>query len=166
MYNTNPTHIAIIVIATILMPACRTTNQAKSTTTSTTAVTAQTLDSAAQTLKTTHKRTTRITYLPMLTPEYPTPTIPGTPEPPTTLIDQLIAQGGGTIIIEQEDHLQQDQTTATYQTSHQDTTTTQNTQYHETQPHQPRASPKITSLTYLLLAATIFIIALKLRIRQ
>lgn len=166
MLNTHPTHIAIIAIATLLMPACRTTKQAQSTTTSTTTITAAQIDSAAQTLKTTHKRTTTITYIPMLTPEYPTPTIPSAPEPPSTLIDQLIAQGGGTIIIEQEDHLQQDQTAVKNQTSHQDTTTTQNTQYHETQPHQPRASPIINSLTFLILAAAIFIIALKLRIRQ
>ena len=166
MYNTHPTHIAIIAIATLLMSSCRTTKQAKSTTTSTTAITAAQIDSAAQTLKTTHKRTTTITYIPMLTPEYPTPTMPNTPEPPSTLIDQLIAQGGGTIIIEQEDHLQQDQTAVKNQTSHQDTTTTQNTQYHETQPHQPRASPKINSLTYLILAATILIIVARCRIKQ
>ena len=52
MYKTHPTYIAILSIATLLMPACRTSKQTRSTATSTTTITAAQIDSAAKTLVT------------------------------------------------------------------------------------------------------------------
>ena len=61
---------------------------------------------------------------------------------------------------------QQDQTTTATQISTQDTTTTQNTQYHEKQSQQPRASPNLKLILYIILATIALLLILKWSIRQ
>jgi type VI protein secretion system component VasF len=114
----------------------------------------------------THRKTTTITFLPMQTPALPPIPTPDAPAPAQDLITQLINQGGGTIIIQEEDTQSEDNTTSTTQISYQDTTTTQNTQYHEKQSPQPRASPNLRLLLYIILAAIALILMIRFSIRQ
>ena len=155
-----------IITMILLMPACRTSKRTTATSTSTTSISQNAIDSAAHHLMASQSRKLTITYIPgfqITTPDLP---IPKTANPLQDLTNQLIEQGGGTLIIEQESTTNQAETTATTHTSTQDTTTTQNTQYHDKQTQQPRASPIIDRLIILIIAATIFIIVLKLVIRQ
>ena len=166
MKNTN---ITITLLMAILLPmatACRSTKHASSSQTTSTTISSATIDSAAQSLMSKHRRTTRITVLPMQTPGLPPIPTPDAPAPSQGLINQLLHQGGGTIIIEQNEQLQQDQTTVASAVSIQDTTTAQNTQYHESQSHQSRASPIIDKLLYLFLALAFIILLLQSRNRQ
>ena len=173
MQNTYPTMkekhincIVFIVSVTLIISACRTSKHTTATCTSTTSITQNAIDSAAHRLMASQSRKLTITYIPGFQ------TLPdGLPIPRTTntlqdMATQLIEQGGGTLIIEQESTTNQTETTTSKQISQQDTTTTQNTQYHEKQTQQPRASPIIDRLIILIIAATIFIIVLKLVIRQ
>ena len=166
MKNTN---ITITLLMAILLPmatACRSAKHASSSQTTSTTISSSTIDSAAQRLMSTHRKTTRITVLPMQTPGLPPVSTPDAPAPSQDLINQLLQQGGGTIIIEQDEQLQQDQTTVASAASIQDTTTTQNTQYHESQSHQSRASPILDKLLYLFLALAFIILLLQSRNRQ
>ena len=150
----------------LLMPACRTSKHTTAAHTSTTSITQNAIDSAAHRLMASQSHRLTITYIPgfqITSPNFP---IPQTNSPLQDLTNQLIEQGGGTLIIEEQSSTNQAETTATTHTSTQDTTTTQNTQYHEKQTQQPRASPIIDRLIILIIAATIFIIVLKLVIRQ
>ena len=158
--------IIFIVSVTLIISACRTSKHTTATSASTTSITQNAIDSAAHRLMASQSRKLTITYIPgfQILPD-------GLPIPQTTsslqdLTNQLIEQGGGTLIIEQESTTNQAETTVTTHTSTQDTTTTQNTQYQEKQTQQPRASPIIDRLIILIIAATIFIIVLKLVIRQ
>ena len=158
--------IIFIVSVTLIISACRTSKHTTATSASTTSITQNAIDSAAHRLMASQSRKLTITYIPgfQILPD-------GLPIPQTTsslqdLTNQLIEQGGGTLIIEEESTTNQSENTAKSHTSTQDTTTTQNTQYHEKQTQQPRASPIIDRLIILIIAATIFIIVLKLVIRQ
>ena len=158
--------IIFIVSVTLIISACRTSKHTTATSTSTTSITQNAIDSAAHRLMASQSHKLTITYIPgflITTPDLP---IPRTNSPLQDLTNQLIEQGGGTLIIEQESTTNQAETTSTQHTSTQDTTTTQNTQYQEKQTHQPRASPILDRLIILIIAATIFIIVLKLVIRQ
>lgn len=155
-----------IITMILLMPACRTSKHTTATSTSTTSITQNAIDSAARSLMASQSHRLTITYIPgfqITSPNFP---IPQTNSPLQDLTNQLIEQGGGTLIIEEQSSTNQAETTATTHTSTQDTTITQNTQYHEKQTQQPRASPIIDRLIILIIAATIFIIVLKLAIRQ
>lgn len=155
-----------IITMILLMPACRTSKHTTATSTSTTSITQNAIDSAARSLMASQSHRLTITYIPgfqITTPDLP---IPRTNSPLQDLSNQLIEQGGGTLIIEQESTTNQAETTATTHTSTQDWATTQNTQYQDKQTQQPRASPILDRLIILIIAATIFIIVLKLAIRQ
>ncbi len=154
--------IIFIVSVTLIISACRTSKQAITSHASTTSISQNAIDSATHRLMASQSRRLTITYIPsfqITTPDLP---IPRTTNPLQDLTNQLIEQGGGTLIIEDESATNQSETTSTSHTSIQDTTTTQNTQYHEKQTQQPRASPIIDRLIILIIAATIFIIVLRL----
>ena len=166
MKNTNITLITAIGLFLPMILGCRTHKQLTSSSTTSTTVCSASIDSVAQRLMSQHHRTTRITVLPMQTPALPPLPTPDAPAPVQDLITQLLEQGGGTIIIQEDEQLQQDQSNATSQISTQDTTTTQNTQYHETQSNPPRASPNLQLILYILLAAIVLILLVRFRIRQ
>jgi hypothetical protein len=102
----------------------------------------------------------------MQTPALPPIPSPDAHAPAQDLITQLMNQGGGTIIIQEEETQSEDNTTTKTQISHQDTTTTQNTQYHETQSNPSRASPNLKLILYIILAAIALLLILKWSIRQ
>ena len=166
MKNVPPYHLFAIIAMALLMPACRSTRHITTTQSTATSISQTEIDSTAQHLMFTHRKTTTITFLPMQTPASPPIPSPDAQAPSQDIITQLINQGGGTIIIEEETTTQQDQTTTITQTSTQDTTTTQNSQYHETTPKQPRASPNLRLILYIILAAIALLIILKWSIRQ
>ena len=166
MKKTHKLTAIIIVGLTLLMPACRASKHISSTQTQTTSISQKGIDSAAHHLMSTHRKTTSITVLPMQTPMQPQIPTPDAPTPAQDLITQLINQGGGTIIIEEETTTQQSQTTAVTQISQQDTTTTQNNQYQEKTTNQPRASPNLKLILYILLAVIALLILIRCRIRQ
>ena len=166
MNKIRPIHLIITAVIILLMPACRSTKHISSTQATSTITSSATIDSAASRLMSTHRKTTTITFLPMQTPTLPLIPSPDVQAPSQDFITQLINQGGGTIIIEEEETQTQDQESATTQTSTQDTTTTQNTQYHEKQSPQPRASPNLKLILYIILAAIALILILKWSIRQ
>jgi len=155
-----------IITMILLMPACRTSKHTTAAHTSTTYISQNAIDSAAHRLMASQSRKLTITYIPgfqILPDGLP---IPNTNSSLQNLTNQLIEQGGGTLIIEDQSSTNQAETTSTQHISTQDWATTQNTQYHEKQTQQPRASPIIDRLIILIIAATIFIIVLKLAIRQ
>ena len=165
----NKTHLAItaiILLVILLMPACRSAKNITSTNTQTTSISQKEIESATQRLMSTHRKTTSITVLPMQTPALPRVQTPDAQEPVQDIITQLLQQGGGTIIIQEENAQTQDQESFKAQISHQDTTNTQNTQYHEKQSPSPRASPNLRIILYILLAAITLLLILKWRIRQ
>ena len=166
MNKIRPIHLIITAVIILLMPACRSTKHISSTQATSAITSSATIDSAASRLMSTHRKTTTITFLPMQTPALPLIQTPDAQAPSQDLISQLINQGGGTIIIEEEETQTQDQESATTQISTQDTTTTQNTQYHEKQSPQPRASPNLKLILYIILAAIALLLMLKWSIRQ
>ena len=166
MKDVPPYHLFAIIAMAVLMPACRSTRHITTTQTTATSISQTEIDSAASHLMFTHRKTTTITFLPMQTPALPPIPSPDAPAPSQDIITQLINQGGGTIIIEEEETQTQDQESATTQISTQDTTTTQNTQYHEKQSPQPRASPNLKLILYIILAAIALLLLLKWSIRQ
>ena len=166
MKNVPPYHLFAIIAMALLMPACHSTKSITTTQSTATYISQKEIDSTAQHLMSTHRKTTTITFLPMQTPALPPIQTPDAQAPSQDIITQLINQGGGTIIIEEETTTQQDQTNTATHISTQDTTTTQNTGYHETTPKQPRASPNLKLILYIILAATTFLLILKWSIRQ
>ena len=166
MKNVPPYHLFAIIAMAVLMPACRSTRHITTTQTTATSISQTEIDSAASHLMSTHRKTTTITFLPMQTPALPPIPSPDVQAPSQDLITQLINQGGGIIIIEEETTQSEDQESITKQTSTQDTTTTQNSQYHETTPKQPRASPNLRLILYIILAAIALLLLLKWSIRQ
>ena len=166
MNKIRPIHYIITAVILLLMPACRSTKDISSTKTTSTITSSATIDSAASHLMSTRRKTTTITFLPMQTPALPPIPSPDAPAPAQDLITQLINQGGGTIIIQEEETQSEDQESSTTQISRQDTTTTQNTQYHEKQSPQPRASPNLKLILYIILAAIALLLILRWRIRQ
>lgn len=166
MNKIHPIRPLITAVIILLMFACRSTKDISSTQTKSTITRSATIDSTASHLISNRRKTTTITYLPMQTPALPQIPSPDAPAPSQDLITQLINQGGGTIIIQEEDTQSEDQSNSTTQISHQDTTTTQNTQYHEKQSPQPRASPNLCLILYIILAAIALLLILKWSIRQ
>ena len=166
MNTTHPIIATIILVSVLLMSACHTNKQLTASQQNSTNITAASIDSAAQHLMSTHRKTTTITFLPMQTPALPPIQTHDAQAPAQDLITQLINQGGGTIIIQEEETQSEDQESATSQISTQDTTTTQNTQYHETQSNPSRASPNLQLILYILLAAIALLLILKWNIRQ
>ena len=148
------------------MPACRTSKHTTAAHTSTTSITQNAIDSAAHRLMASQSRRLTITYIPGFQITSPDLPIPQTTSSLQDLTNQLIEQGGGTLIIEEQSSTNQAETTATTHTSTQDWATTQNTQYQEKQTQQPRASPIIDRLIILIIAATIFLIVFKIVTRQ
>ena len=166
MEHAQPHTLFAIIAMAILMSACHSTRHITTTQSNTTSISQTEIDSATHYLMSTHRKTTTITFLPMQTPALPPIPSPDVQAPSQDLITQLINQGGGTIIIEEENTQSEDQESITKQTSTQDTTTTQNSQYHETTPKQPRASPNLRLILYIILAAIALLIMLKWSIRQ
>lgn len=166
MEHTQPNTLFAIIAMALLMPACHSTKSITTTQSTATSISQKEIDSTTQHLMSTHRKTTTITFLPMQTPALPPIQTPDVQAPTQDLITQLINQGGGTIIIEEEETQTQDQESATTQISTQDTTTTQNTQYHEKQTQQPRASPNLKLILYIILAAIVLLLILKWSIRQ
>ena len=166
MEHAQPHTLFAIIAMALLIPACRSTRHITTTQTTATSISQKEIDSTTQHLMFTHRKTTTITFLPMQTPALPLIPSPDTQAPSQDIITQLINQGGGTIIIEEKETKTQDQESATTQISTQDTTTTQNTQYHEKQSPQPRASPNLRLILYIILAATALLIIIKWSIRQ
>ena len=166
MKNVPPYHLFAIIAMALLIPACRSTRHITTTQTTATSISQTEIDSTTSHLMSTHRKTTTITFLPMQTPTLPLIPSPDAPAPSQDIITQLINQGGGTIIIQEEETQSEDQESATIQISTQDTTTTQNTQYHEKQSPQPRASPNLRLILYIILAAIALLLILKWSIRQ
>ena len=166
MEHAQPHTLFAIIAMAILMPACHSTRHITTAQSTATSISQKEIDSATSHLMSTHRKTTTITFLPMQTPALPPIPSPDVQAPSQDLITQLINQGGGIIIIEEETTQSEDQESITKQTSTQDTTTTQNSQYHETTPKQPRASPNLRLILYIILAAIALLIILKWSIRQ
>ena len=166
MKDVPPYHLFAIIAMALLMPACHSTRHITSTQSTATSISQKEIDSTTSHLMSTHRKTTTITFLPMQTPALPPIPSPDVQAPSQDLITQLINQGGGIIIIEEETTQSEDQESITKQTSTQDTTTTQNSQYHETTPKQPRASPNLRLILYIILAAIALLLLLKWSIRQ
>ena len=166
MEHAQPHTLFAIIAMAILMPACHSTKSITTTQSTTTSISQTEIDSTTSHLMFTHRKTTIITFLPMQTPALPPIPSPDAPSPSQDIITQLINQGGGTIIIQEEETQSEDQESATTQISTQDTTTTQNTQYHEKQSPQPRASPNLKLILYIILAAIALLLLLKWSIRQ
>ncbi|MBP5347415.1 MAG: hypothetical protein J6Y51_01585 [Bacteroidaceae bacterium] len=166
MEHAQPHTLFAIIAMALLMPACHSTRHITTTQSTATSISQKEIDSTTSHLMSTHRKTTTITFLPMQTPTLPPIPSPDAQAPSQDLITQLITQGGGTIIIEEKETQTQDQESATTQISTQDTTTTQNTQYHEKQSPQPRASPNLKLILYIILAATALLLILKWSIRQ
>ena len=170
-------HIPALLICALLITACRSTKQMSSTQSTISSNLIQSMDSTAQSILNRRKTTTTITLLPMQTPAFPAPTAPDitpgpmpapsqTPAAPAELLDLLLQQGGGTIIITQEECTQNDTTTITHTT--QDEQTQNKSENHETQSQSnpPRASPIIDKIFYIFLLLAFIIVLLQGRNRQ
>ena len=166
MEHAQPHTLFAIIAMALLMSACHSTRHITTAQSTATSISQKEIDSTTSHLMSTHRKTTTITFLPMQTPTLPLIPSPDTQAPSQDIITQLINQGGGTIIIQEEETQSEDQESATTQISTQDTTTTQNSQYHETTPKQPRASPNLRLILYIILAATALLLILKWNIRQ
>ena len=166
MEHAQPHTLFAIIAMALLMPACHSTKSITTTQSTATSISQTEIDGTTSHLMFTHRKTTTITFLPMQTPALPPIPSPDAPAPAQDLITQLINQGGGTIIIQEEETQSEDQESSTTQISRQDTTTTQNTQYHEKQSSQPRASPNLKLILYIILAAIALLLILRWRIRQ
>lgn len=166
MKNTNIPRIVSLATIILLATACRTHKQFTSSSTISTTVCSASIDSASQRVKSQHHRTTRITVLPMQTPALPPVPTPDAPAPVQDLITQLLEQGGGTIIIQEDEQLQQDQSNTINHVSVQDTTTTQNTNQEQATSYPPRASPVIDKIFYTFLLLAFIILLLQGRNRQ
>ena len=166
MKNTNITLTVSMAIILLMTTACRSTRQMSSTQSTTTTSSIQSMDSTAQSILNRRKTTTTITFLPMPAPAFPASAAPDIPAPIQDLADALIAQDGGTIIITQEETIQNDTTTVNHTTN---TEQTQNkSENHETQSQSnpPRASPIIDKIFYIFLLLAFIIVLLQGRNRQ
>ncbi|MBR4841953.1 MAG: hypothetical protein IK006_02505 [Bacteroidaceae bacterium] len=166
MKNTNIPHIVAIAIILLMTTACRSTKQMSSTQQTISTCTTQSIDSLAKSIQNTHKTTTSITYLPMQTPGFQKPATPDIPAPIQDLAETLIAQGGGTLIITQEETTQNDTTTIKLTTQHEQTQNESENQETQSQSNPPRASPIINRIFYIFLAAAFILLLLDARHRQ
>ena len=166
--------LAIILLMTI---SCRSTKQMSSTQKTISSSLTQTMDSAAQSILNRRKTTTRITFLPMQTPGLPKPATPDIapgpmpapsdiPAPIQDLAAALINQGGGTIIITQDEQLQNDTTTVTHTITDEQTQDESESNETQSQSNPPRASPWIDRIFYTFLTAAFILLLLDARHRQ
>ena len=165
MKNTIHPIIPSVAIILLMTTACRSTMQMSSTQSTTSSITTQSMDSTMLSILNRQKTTTTITFLPMQTPAFPAPAAPDVPAPVQDLADALIAQGGGTIIITQEECAQNDTTTVKHTID--DEQTQNKSENHETQSTSqlPRASPWIDKIFYIFLLLAFIIILLQGRNR-
>ena len=177
MKNTIHPIIPFVAIILLMTTACRSAKQMSSTQSATTTSTTQSIDSLAKSIVNSRKTTTTITFLPMQTPVYPKPAAPDiTPSPmpapsavsaaPAELLDLLIAQGGGTLIITQEETTQIDTTTVTTTTDHEQTQNQSENHEIQSQSNPPRASPWIDKIFYIFLLLAFIIVLLQGRNNQ
>ena len=170
-------HIPALLICALLITACRSTKQMSSTKSTISSSLTQSMDSTTQSILNTRKATTTITFLPMQTPGLPKPSAPDIapgpmpapsdiPKPIQDLATALIEQGGGTIIITQEEQLQNDTTTVTHTTTDEQTQDESESNETQSQSNPPRASPWIDRIFYIFLAAAFIIVLLQGRTRQ
>ena len=166
MKNTNIPRIVSLATIIMLATACRTHKQLTSSSTISTTVCSASIDSAAQRLMSQHHRTTRITVLPMQTPALPPIPTPDAPAPVQDLITQLLEQGGGTIIIQEDEQLQNDTTTVTHTTTDEQTQDESESNETQSQSNPPRASPIIDKIFYIFLLLAFIIVLLQGRRNQ
>ena len=177
MKNTNITHIVAITIILLMTTACRSTKQMCSTQSTTSTSSTQSMDSTMQSILNRRKTTTTITFLPMQTPAFPRPAAPDVapgpmparqelPAPVQDLAAALIEQGGGTIIITQEEQLQNDTTTINRTVTDEQTQDESESNETQSQSNPPRASPWIDRIFYTFLLLAFIILLLQGRNRQ
>ena len=177
MKNTIHPIIPSLAIILLMTTACRSTKQMSSTQSAISSITTQSMDSTMQSILNSRRTTTTITFLPMQTPAFPKPAAPditpgpmpapsGTPAAPAELLDLLIAQGGGTLIITQEECTQNDTTTIKYTTDAEQTQDESESNETESQSNPPRASPIIDKIFYIFLLLAFIIVLLQGRTRQ
>ena len=166
MKNTIHPIIPSVAIILLMTTACRSTKQMSSTQSSISSNLMQSMDSTAQSILNSRKTTTTITFLPMQTPAFPEPTVPDVPAPVQDLADALIAQGGGTLIITQEEQLQNDTTTVIHTTHDEQAQNTSETHETQSQSNPPRASPIIDKIFYIFLLLAFIIVLLQGRKNQ
>ena len=172
MKNTNTTRIVAITAILLMTISCRSTKQMSSTQSTISSTLTQTMDSAAQSILNTRKTTTTITFLPMQTPAFPIPVAPDIapgpmparqelPAPVQDLAAALIEQGGGTIIITQDEQLQNDTTTVIHTTNAEQTQDESESNETQSQSNPPRASPWIDKIFYIFLLLAFIIVLLQ-----
>ena len=177
MKNKNITIFLPMAIILLMTISCRSTKQMSSTRKTISSSLTQTMDSAAQSILNSRKTTTTITFLPMPAPGLPKPAAPDIapgpmpapsdiPAPIQDLAAALIEQGGGTIIITQEEQLQNDTTTINRTVTDEQTQDESESNETQSQSNPPRASPWIDRIFYTFLAAAFIIVLLQGRTRQ
>ena len=177
MKNKNIPLTTTVVIILLMTISCRSTKQMSSTQKTISSSLTQTMDSAAQSILNRRKSTTRITFLPMQTPGLPKPAAPDIapgpmpapsdiPAPIQDLAATLINQGGGTIIITQEEQLQNDTTTINRTVTDEQTQDESESNETQSQSNPPRASPWIDRIFYTFLLLAFIILLLQGRNRQ
>ena len=177
MNTTHLIRVTIVLASILMMHGCRSSKHLSSTSKSTTTITSQKIDSAAQAIHNTRKSTTTITFLPMQTPALTKPATPnlvqgpmpapsGIPAPVQDIANALMEQGGDTIIITQEEQLQNDTTTVTQTTTHEQTQNTSENHETQMQSNPPRASPWIDKIFYIFLLLAFIIVLLQGRRNQ
>ena len=166
MKNTNIPHIVAIAIILLMTTACRSTKQVSSTQSTFTSITTQSMDSLAKNILNRWKTTTTITFLPMQTPAFPKPAASDIPAPVQDLVSTLINQGGGTIIITQEECIQNDTTITKHHIDDEQTQNTSENHELQSQSNPPRASPIIDKIFYIFLLLAFIIVLLQGRNRQ
>ena len=177
MKNTNITLIVPVAIILLMTISCRSAKQMSSTQSTISSSLTQTMDSTAQSILNSRKTTTTITFLPMQTPAFPKPAAPdiapgpmpapsGTPAAPAELLDLLIEQGGGTIIITHDEQLKNDTTTVIHTTNAEHTQDESESNETQSQSNPPRASPIIDKIFYIFLLLAFIIVLLQGRRNQ
>lgn len=177
MKNKNITTIVAIGLFLPMILSCRSARQTSSTRQTISSSLMQSMDSAAQSILSSRRTTTTITFLPMPAPGLPKPATPDIapgpmpapsdiPAPIQDLAAALIEQGGGTIIITQEEQLQNDTTTVTHTTTDEQTQDESESNETQSQSNPPRASPWIDHIFYTFLAAAFIVVLLQGRTRQ
>lgn len=150
MKNKNITTIVAIGIFLPMILSCRTARQTSSTQSTISSTLTQSMDSAAQSTLSSRRTTTTITFLPMPASALPKPAAPdiapGPMPAPSDILTPirdlaaaLMEQGGGTIIITQDEQLQNDTTTVTHTTNAEQTQ--EGSESNETQSQSNRPVP-------------------------
>ncbi len=177
MKNKNITTIVAIGIFLPMILSCRTARQTSSTQSTISSTLTQSMDSAAQSILSSRRTTTTITFLPMPAPGLPKPAAPDIaprpmpapsdiPAPIQDLAAALMGQGGGTIIITQDEQLQNDTTTVNHTINAEQTQEGSESNETQSQTNPPRASPVIDKIFYIFLLLAFIIVLLQGRTRQ